>query len=126
MKGSTRKNSAALRRWLRPVRHFLLLLPAAFVLIATGAAPNGGAIAHNGNGHGALACTTCHGANFQGNAAIRAPALAGLPQTTILAKLAHYAGPTGHNAMMRQIATSLSPAERLAVAGYLSSLAAAQ
>jgi|SRR5579859_700708 len=105
------------------MRGFLLLLPAALALIATGAAPNGDAIAHNGNGRGALACTTCHGASFEGNADIRAPALAGLPQTTILARLAHYAGPTGHNAMMRQIATSLSPAERLAVAGYLSSLA---
>jgi cytochrome c553 len=106
------------------MRRFFFLLPAAFALMATGAAPNGDAIAHDGNGKGALACTTCHGASFQGNTDIRAPALAGLPQTTILARLAHYAGPTGHNAMMRQIATSLSPAERLAVAGYLSSLAA--
>jgi cytochrome c553 len=108
------------------MRGFLLRLPAALALIviATGAAPDGGAIAHNGNGRGALACTTCHGTCFEGNADIRTPALAGLPQATILTRLAHYAGPTGHNAMMRQIATSLSPAERLAVAGYLSRLAA--
>jgi cytochrome c553 len=92
--------------------------------MATGTAPDGAAIAHSGNGHGALACTTCHGESFQGNAAVRAPALAGLLQTTILSRLAHYAGPTGHNAMMRQVATSLSPAERKAVAVYLSSLAA--
>ena len=58
------------------MRRFFLLLPAAFALMATGAAPNGGAIAHNGNGHGAFACTTCHGASFEGNAVIRAPALA--------------------------------------------------
>lgn len=104
------------------MHRFLLLLPAAFALMATGAAPHGRAIAQNGNGHGASACTTCHGESFQGNTAIRAPALAGLPQTIILARLAHYAGPTGHNAMMRQVATSLSPTERQAVAGYLSSL----
>jgi cytochrome c553 len=66
----------------------------------------------------------CHGASFQGNAAIRAPAFVGLPQKTILVRLAHYAGPTGHNAMMRQVATSLRPAERQAVVGYLSGLAA--
>jgi cytochrome c553 len=66
--------------------------------MATGAAPDGGATAHHGNGHGALACTTCHDVSFQG---IRAPAIAGLPQATILAGLAHHAGPTGHNAMMR-------------------------
>jgi cytochrome c553 len=104
------------------MNRLFLILPAALALMAAGAAPDGSAVAHNGNGHGALACSTCHGGNFQGDAAIRAPALAGLPQTTILARLAHYAGPTGRNAMMRQIATSLSPAERQAVADYLSSL----
>jgi cytochrome c553 len=40
----------------------------------------------------------------------------------ILARLAHYAGPTGHNAMMRQVATALSPAERQKVASYLAAL----
>lgn len=103
---------------------FFLLLSFAFALMAADAPPDGDTIAHNGNGHGALACTACHGASFQGNSDIHAPALAGLQQSTILARLAHYAGPTGHNAMMRQVAASLSPAERQAVAGYLSSLAA--
>ena len=102
-------------------RMLLPLLPI-FALPLMAAAPDGHAIAVHGNGHGALACTTCHGQNFQGNTAIRAPALAGLPATTILDRLAHYAGPTGHNAMMRQVATSLNPAERQAVAAYLASL----
>jgi len=99
----------------------ILLLPLCAVLVAA-AGPNGNVIAHDGNGHGALACTTCHGQNFQGNPAIHAPELAGLPASTTLARLAHFAGPKGHNAMMRQVATALSPAERSAVASYLASL----
>jgi cytochrome c553 len=75
---------------------------------------------------GALACTTCHGQTFQGNPAIHAPALAGEPATTVLARLARCAGPSGHNAMMRQVTTSLSPAERRAVATYLASLPKSQ
>lgn len=101
----------------RPTLMYLLL---AVPLMA--AAPEGSKIAHGGNGHGAPACAICHGSKFRGNAALRAPALAGLPETTILAKLAHYAGPHGHNIMMRQVATSLSATERQAVATYLSSL----
>jgi len=102
-------------------RTLLALLPMfAFPLMAAGS--DGHAIAIHGNGHGAMACSTCHGQNFQGNAAVRAPALAGLPATTILARLAHYASPEGHNAMMRQVATSLTPTERQAVAAYLASL----
>lgn len=99
----------------------ILLLPLCALLVAA-AGPDGSVIAHDGNGHGALACTTCHGQNFQGNPAIHAPALAGKPATTVLARLAHYAGPNGHNAMMREVATALSPAERHAVAAYLASL----
>jgi cytochrome c553 len=99
----------------------ILLLPMIALLVAA-AGRDGSVIAHNGNGHGAPACTTCHGPNFQGTPTIRAPALAGLSAATILARLAHYAGPTGHNAMMRQVANALSPVERQAVASYLAGL----
>jgi cytochrome c553 len=99
----------------------ILLLPL-FALLVAAAGPDGRVIAHDGNGHGATACTACHGQDFQGNAAIGAPALVGLSAATILARLAHYAGPDGHNAMMREVATALSPAERRVVATYLASL----
>jgi cytochrome c553 len=97
-----------------------IVMPLALMGMAS--APDGPSIAHNGDGHGAPACVICHGQNFQGSPAIRAPALAGLPQATILDRLAHYAGPQGHNAMMRQVATALTQPERQAVAAYLSSL----
>ncbi len=100
----------------------LLLLP--LPLLAMGTAPDGRTIAHDGNGKGAMACVSCHGQNFQGSSAIGAPALAGLSQAKILERLAHYAGPSGHNALMRQVATALSPTEREAVAAYLSNLPA--
>jgi cytochrome c553 len=99
----------------------LVLLPS-FALLTVAAAPDGAAIAHNGNNNGALACSSCHGADFRGSPAIGAPVLAGLPAATILARLAHYAGPDGHNAVMRQEATALNVTERQAVAAYLASL----
>jgi cytochrome c553 len=105
----------------RMYRISILLLPLFAVLVAA-AGPDGRVIAHDGNGHGATACIACHGQNLQGNPALGAPALAGLPTATVLARLAHYASPDGHNAMMRQVATALSPAERQVVAAYLASL----
>ena len=100
-------------------------LVALSVQTAVGISLNGQQIAHQGNGDGAPACMTCHGEQFQGDAALKAPALAGLPSAFILSRLAHYAGPDGHNASMRQVATALSLGEREAVAAYLSSLPAA-
>jgi cytochrome c553 len=101
----------------------LLILPLLSVpLLAVGAAPNGRTIVHDGNGNGAMACISCHGQNLQGNPAIGAPALIGLSEIKILERLAHYAGPHGHNALMRQVAMALSPTEREAVAAYISGL----
>jgi cytochrome c553 len=81
----------------------------------------GQTIAEQGAGQ-APPCSSCHGASFEGNPAVKAPALAGRPADYIVARLAHYASPEGHNALMKQVATALSPAQRTAVATYLSSL----
>ena len=93
---------------------------------AEGTSSTGTEIAHHGNGDGAPACTTCHGDHFQGEPTLKAPALAGLPAPFIVSRLAHYAGPDGHNPFMRQVATALRPEEREAVADYLSSLRTSQ
>src|ERR1700691_3494231 len=90
--------------------------------VAEGQSLTGIETANHGNGDGAPACTTCHGESFQGEPGLKAPALAGLPAAFILSRLAHYAGPDGHNPFMRQVATALRPEEREAVANYLSSL----
>jgi cytochrome c553 len=99
-----------------------IILLASFAPLTMAAAPDGAAIVHYGNNNGALACSSCHGLDFRGSPATGAPALAGLTAAAILARLAHYAGPDGHNAMMRQEATALSPSERQAVAAYLANL----
>jgi len=79
-------------------------------------------IVDHGTASGAPACISCHGSTLQGNPAMKAPPLAGKPSAYILARLAHYAGPAGHNAMMKQVATALRPDQRTAVAAYIATL----
>lgn len=103
-------------------------LASGLALLAAGAASPaevGKAIAEHGNGHGAPPCSACHGPRYAGSTQIKVPPLAGLPEAYLLSRLAHYAGPDGHNTAMRQVAGALSPSERAAVAAYLSALPAA-
>jgi cytochrome c553 len=104
----------------------LALLPGGALagLVLTAAAPpsQGTDIVEHASANGAPACLSCHGANLEGNPALKAPALAGLPAATVLARLAHYAGPDGHNVTMRSVATALDQSQRTAVANYIASL----
>jgi cytochrome c553 len=95
---------------------------AGLMLMAAAPVSQGMDIVEHGTGSGAPACMSCHGAKLEGNPALKAPALAGLPAATVLARLAHYAGPDGHNAAMRAVATALNQPERTAVANYIASL----
>ena len=79
-------------------------------------------IVEQGSGSGAPACMSCHGASLQGTPSLGVPPLAGLPAAFVLARLAHYAGPDGHNAEMRAVASALSASDRQAVADYVASL----
>jgi cytochrome c553 len=88
---------------------------------ATTAGPSGETIAEHGT-TGAGACSSCHGAHYEGDPAGTVPALAGLSADVILARLNHYASPAGKNPAMHQVATALDPAERAAVAAYISNL----
>ncbi|MDE8346329.1 MAG: c-type cytochrome [Acidocella sp.] len=99
---------------------WLVLLPG----LAQAAVPDGRMIALHGNDQGALPCAACHGVNGGGNAAIGAPALAGLPAPVIVAALSRFAHGQGGNAMMQGIAHALSPDEMQAVAAYFSGLKA--
>lgn len=84
--------------------------------------PAGQHIVEQGSSQGAPACVACHGPQLQGADAFKAPGIAGRPAAYILARLEHYAGPTGHNALMKQVAQALSPADRQAVAAYIAGL----
>jgi cytochrome c553 len=97
---------------------FAWLLPAA----AIAQTPDGQQIALHGNANGALPCAACHGVQGQGNASIGAPKLAGLPAKTIEGYLKQFAAGNGGNAVMQNIAQSLSPAETAAVAAYFAAL----
>jgi cytochrome c553 len=92
----------------------LLLLPTG----ALAAAPNGRQIALHGNDNGALPCAACHGGAGQGNPAIGAPRLAGLPAAAIETYLKQFAAGQAGNATMQAIAQSLTQAETQAVATY--------
>lgn len=104
----------------------LLLVSAPLVpaLAFAAALPNGRSIVEHGNAAGAPPCSTCHGSALQGNVTMKAPAIAGLPASKILDRLAHYASAQGHNAAMKAVATALTPPERVAVAAYVSHLPA--
>ncbi len=84
--------------------------------------PDGRLIVEQGSAGGAPACVSCHGPQLRGNDAIHAPSIAGKPSAFIVQRLDHYASPAGHNPMMNQVASSLSEAERQAVAHYIERL----
>jgi cytochrome c553 len=103
---------------------FAFLAGAAAALVASAGAQThrGQEIAEHGSKLGAPPCVACHGPKLKGDSSVGTPAIAGLPANFIVQRLDHYAGPAGHNAMMREVASDLSPAERQQVAAYLSSL----
>jgi cytochrome c553 len=95
----------------------LLALP----LSAT-AADLGATIAKQGNGQGATACQTCHGADGSGNAAAGFPRLAGMNADYLAKQLRDLQGDARNNATMNPIAASLTAKEIDAVAAYYSGM----
>ena len=100
----------------------LWVLALCVVSTAAAAAPDGSQIFMHGTADGALPCAACHGVQAQGNPAIGAPRLAGMPAAAIETYLALFAKGQSGNATMQFIAQALSPAETKAVAAYLASL----
>ncbi len=108
------------------------LMVAAIAVIAltpcTGAAqaapppPSAATIVTQGNGRGAPACISCHGLQMLGNAVGGIPRLAGLSADYVQAQLDALASGARKNAIMLPVASSLSAAERHALAAYLSTL----
>ena len=114
--------------WRRPG----INLAAAIAIIAwmprTGAAQaapppaSAATIVVQGNGRGAPACISCHGLQMLGNPVGGIPRLAGLSADYIQAQLDALASGARKNAIMLPVASSLSAAERHAVAEYMSKL----
>ena len=105
-----------------------ILTAAAFLmacLAPAGAAAQAGtaaAIVAQGNGHGAPACISCHGPQMLGNPVGGIPRLAGMSAGYLEAQLDALASGARKNAIMLPVASSLSTAERHALAAYISTL----
>lgn len=82
------------------------------------APPDAAVIARQGNGKGALACATCHGADGGGQAAAGFPRLAGLDAGYLERQLDSYAHGTRTGPVMAPMANALSQDERHALAEY--------
>lgn len=89
---------------------------------ASAAPPGAGTIARQGNGKGAVACSSCHGPDGSGQAAAGFPRLAGLDAAYLEHQLDSFAGGTRENPVMAPIAKALTGNERHALAGYYSQM----
>lgn len=93
---------------------------------AAAAAPDAGkTIAMKGSATGAPPCTSCHGAQGEGNAAAGFPRLAALGQSYFVRQLDAFAHDRRKSPVMAPVAKALDPAQASAVARYFSSLPAA-
>lgn len=97
-----------------------MLLMAAWPWLAS--ASTAQTLTSQGNGHGAPACQSCHGADGGGQATAGFPRLAGLDAAYLAKQLDDYAKGSRANPVMQPIARSLSADERQAVATYYSRL----
>jgi thiosulfate dehydrogenase len=91
---------------------------------AAGDIERGKTIAAQGNGAGALACATCHGADGKGNGAAGFPHIAGLNAGYLEKQLHDYASGARENAVMKPFASALSSDDITAVAAYYQNLGA--
>lgn len=80
----------------------------------------GRSIAMQGNGHGALACVSCHGAKGAGNAAAGFPRLSSQEPGYLAKQLHDFKNGSRNNPVMKPIAAALSDADIAAVAAYYS------
>ncbi len=78
----------------------------------------GKAIVMQGNGHGALACVSCHGAQGAGNGPAGFPRLSSLRAGYIAKQLHDFQSGRRENAVMKPFASALSEAEIADVAAY--------
>lgn len=79
-------------------------------------------IARQGNGHGAVACQSCHGADGAGRQGTDFPRLAGLDAAYLRKQLGDFASGAREDPVMKPIAATLDDAERQALADYYSKL----
>ena len=94
--------------------------------LTSAAAGLGEKIATQGNGKGAAACQTCHGADGAGNGAAGYPRLAGMNADYMVKQLQDLAGGSRKNAIMKPMASALTGEEMQAVADYYAGMEPSQ
>lgn len=106
----------------------LSVLGAALLGLGTGSAQAAGLdvqkLVRDGNGKGAPACVSCHGANGAGQAAAGFPRLAGLNRDYLAKQLRDFKAGTRNNPVMQPFARALSEPEIEALAAYYAGLPA--
>ena len=105
---------------------FSIILPALPGLMARACAADGQAVAANGNGRDAPACSACHGEHGEGQPDAAYPRLADLDSGYLIGQLDAFAQGSRDNETMGPIAKALSPDERQAVATFYAGLDAAK
>jgi cytochrome c553 len=105
---------------------FSIILPALPGLMARACAADGQAVAANGNGRDAPACSACHGEHGEGQPEAAYPRLAGLDSGYLIGQLDAFVQGSRDNETMTPIAKALSTDERQAVATFYAGLNAAK
>ena len=107
---------------MRPNLVIISLISLAFTAMTNLALADGASIALHGNGRGAPACVTCHGAHGEGMPANGFPRLAGLNAGYLKTQLDAFVNGQRTNPIMTPIAQTLSGDERAEVARYFAGL----
>jgi cytochrome c553 len=100
----------------------IIAVVALLALAAPALAQDGAAIARQGAGPNAPACSSCHGANGEGNAAANFPRLAAQAAPYLVRQLDAYADGRRQNPIMTPIAKALDAKQRAAVAAHYAEL----
>lgn len=116
------QNARAMRRSARGCAMAVVACLTVMAGPAFASTPNAAAIAHGGNGHGAVACAACHGAEGGGQAVSGIPRLAGLNAIYLQRQLESFRDGTRRSPVMTSIAKALTPTEQQALARYYSEM----
>jgi cytochrome c553 len=129
---ATAATAGAQHTWLPRWRVCSVRMALSIILLAVpgvmerARAADGQAIAANGNGRDAPACSACHGQHGEGQPDPASPRLAGLDSGYLVEQLDAFAQGSRNNETMGPIAKALSTDERQAVATFYAGLDAAK
>jgi thiosulfate dehydrogenase len=102
--------------------NYVVIFAVSISCISSAHAISGQQLANQGNGKGALACVSCHGADGAGNAAASFPRLAGLNADYLRTQIKRFQSGERVSPVMTPIAKALTSTETEAVTTYFAGL----